>query len=51
VVESSLAGYTPDNTAVDNITTSKQENKTIYNGQIVVMRDGIMFNMMGQEVK
>jgi hypothetical protein len=51
VVESWLAVYTPDNTAVDNITTSKQETKTIHNGQIVIIRDGIMFNMMGQEVK
>ena len=51
VVESWLAVYTPDNTAVDNITTSKHATKAIINGQIVVIRDGVMFNMMGQEVK
>ena len=51
VVESWLAVYTPENTAVDNITTSKHATKAIINGQIVVIRDGVMFNMMGQEVK
>ena len=38
-------------TDIENITTSKHATKTIHNGQIVVIRDGVMFNMMGQEVK
>ena len=41
----------PDGTAVENITTSKHATKMIINGQIVVVRDGVKFNLLGQEVK
>ena len=41
----------PTSTAVENITTSKHATKMMYNGQIVVLRDGVMFNLLGQEVK
>ena len=40
-----------DYTAVENIPTSKHATKFIHNGQIVVLRDGVMFNLLGQEVK
>ena len=41
----------PESTDVENIVTTKHATKTIYNGQIVVLRDGMMFNLLGQEVK
>ena len=41
----------PESTDVENIVTTKHATKTIYNGQIVVLRDGVMFNLLGQEVK
>ena len=51
VVESWLAVYIPEGTGVDNVTTNKHATKMIINGQIVVMRDGVLFNLLGQEVK
>jgi hypothetical protein len=41
----------PESTDVENVTIEDKNSKFIHNGQIVVLRDGIMFNMMGQEVK
>ena len=41
----------PESTDVENIVTTKHATKTIYNGQIVVLHDGVMFNLLGQEVK
>ena len=38
-------------TDLENISTSKRATKSIHNGQIVVLRDGVMFNLLGQEVK
>jgi hypothetical protein len=38
-------------TDLENIPTSKRATKFIHNGQIVVLRDGVMFNLLGQEVK
>ena len=38
-------------TDIENIPTSKHATKFIHNGQIVVLRDGVMFNLLGQEVK
>lgn len=43
-------GLTPS-TGVENISAQGKCNKLIHNGQIVVIRDGIMFNLLGQEVK
>ena len=41
----------PASTDVENVTIENKNSKFIHNGQIVVLRDGIMYNMMGQEVK
>lgn len=38
-------------TDVENVTTQKNTTKFIRNGQIMVMRDGVIFNLLGQEVK
>lgn len=38
-------------TAVDNTTIAPQVQKIIRNGQVLIIRDGKTFNMMGQEVK
>jgi hypothetical protein len=38
-------------TAVEDVTTTKKATKFVHNGQIVVLRDGVMFNLLGQEVK
>ena len=43
-------GATPA-TAVENATIEGKNTKFFHNGQIVILQDGIMFNMMGQEVK
>jgi hypothetical protein len=40
-----------ESTDVENIVTTKHATKTIYNGQIVVLHDGVMFNLLSQEVK
>ncbi|MBQ9752430.1 MAG: hypothetical protein IJV81_06340 [Paludibacteraceae bacterium] len=37
-------------TAVDNTTVAPQVQKIIRNGQVLIIRDGKTFNMMGQEV-
>lgn len=41
----------PVSTEVENVTTAKQTTKLIYKGQVVLLRDGVMFNLLGQEVK
>lgn len=38
-------------TAVDNTTVAPQVQKIIRNGQVLIIRDGKTFNMMGQEVR
>ena len=38
-------------TAVDNTTVAPQVEKIVRNGQVLIIRDGKTFNMMGQEVK
>lgn len=38
-------------TAVDNTTVAPQVQKIIRDGQVLIIRDGKTFNMMGQEVK
>ena len=38
-------------TAVDNTTVAPQVQKILRNGQVLIIRDGKIFNMMGQEVK
>ena len=38
-------------TAVDNTVVAPQVEKIVRNGQVLIIRDGKTFNMMGQEVK
>lgn len=38
-------------TAVDNTTVAPQVQKIVRDGQVLIIRDGKTFNMMGQEVK
>ena len=38
-------------TDVENVATQKNTTKFIRNGQIMVMRDGVIFNLLGQEIK
>ena len=38
-------------TAIDNTTVAPQVQKIIRDGQVLIIRDGKTFNMMGQEVK
>ena len=38
-------------TAVDNTTVAPQVQKIVREGQVLIIRDGKIFNMMGQEVK
>ena len=38
-------------TDVENVTVEGKNNKFILNGQLVILRDGIFYNAMGQEVK
>ena len=40
-----------ETTGVDNITTSENATKAIVNGQLVIIRDGEMYNVQGQLVK
>ena len=41
----------PSSTDLEAVATTKQTTKLIYNGQVVILRDGVMFNLLGQEVK
>ncbi len=41
----------PEPTDVENVTIESKNNKFILNGQLVILRDGIFYNAMGQEVK
>lgn len=46
--------YTPEpgvGTAVDNTVVAPQVEKIVRNGQVLIIRDGKTFNMMGQEVR
>jgi hypothetical protein len=38
-------------TAIDNTVVAPQVEKIVRNGQVLIIRDGKTFNMMGQEVK
>ena len=45
-------GEEPENpTAVDNAIVAPQVQKIVRNGQVLIIRDGKTFNMMGQEVR
>ena len=41
---------TTTTTAMENIQTTADSYKTIYNGQVVIIRDGKIYNMMGLEI-
>jgi endonuclease I len=41
---------TTTTTAMENIQTTADSYKTIHNGQVVIIRDGKMYNMMGQQI-
>ena len=38
-------------TSVDNVVVKNNAKKIIYKGQVCIIRDGVMFNLLGQEVK
>ena len=40
-----------ESTDVESVVITKKTAKFVHNGQIVVLRDGVMYNMLGQEVK
>lgn len=42
---------TKEGTGVENVTTGANTVKMVRNGQLVIIRDGKTFNMLGQEVK
>lgn len=39
------------NTAVDNVTVDQQATKFIQNGQLVILKDGVRYNALGQVIK
>ena len=39
------------NTAVDNVTVDQQATKFIQNGQLVIVKDGVRYNVIGQVTK
>ena len=41
---------TTTTTSMENIQTTADSYKTIYNGQVVIIRDGKIYNMMGLEI-
>ena len=49
--EGSWSEYKSATTSVESVATAKQATKLIYKGQVVLLRDGLMFNLLGQEVK
>lgn len=42
---------TTTTTAIENIQTTADSYKTIYNGQVVIIRDGKMYNIMGVTIE
>ena len=42
---------TAGNTAVDNVTVDQQATKFIENGQLVILKDGVRYNALGQVIK
>ena len=42
---------TAGNTAVDNVTVDQQATKFIQNGQLVIVKDGVRYNVIGQVTK
>jgi hypothetical protein len=42
---------TAGNTAVDNVTIDQQATKFIENGQLVILKDGVRYNALGQVIK
>ncbi len=42
---------TPGATAVDNVTVNQQTTKFIQNGQLVIVKDGVRYNVIGQVTK
>jgi hypothetical protein len=48
VVDCPIDGPTTDN---ENVVINKQTTKLIYNGQVCIIRDGVMLNVLGQVIK
>ena len=47
-----LIGLEPDKPeAVENVSVEHKATKTIYNGQVVIIRDGVRYNLFGQIVE
>ena len=51
VVASWLAVYEPETTSIDPVVVEKTSVKVIRNGQLYILSNGVMYNMLGQEVK
>ena len=51
VVATWLAVYEPSTTAVDNIATEEKAVKVIRDGQMFIIRDNVMYSVLGQMVK
>ena len=43
--------YNPNSTAVDNITVQKHAAKRIENGQLIIIRDGVKYDITGKMMK
>ena len=50
-VFSAVITYEDKGSAVENIEASAKAYKTIYNGQVVIVRDGVRYNTVGQVVE
>ena len=48
VVDCPIDGPTTDN---EQVVINKKATKIVYNGQICIIRDGVMFNILGQVIK
>jgi hypothetical protein len=42
---------TAGDTAVDNLTVDQQATKYIENGQLVILKNGVRYNALGQVIK
>ena len=43
--------YNPNGTAVDNITVEKHAVKRIENGQLIIIRDGVKYDITGSVIR
>lgn len=50
-VYSAVLVYETTTTGIDNIEAAPKTYKTIYNGQVVIIRDGVRYNTVGQVIE